>query len=179
MKKYLIVLSIVLSLSMEVLAEEGSDCVKLGSFFPYKAGIYAEQKSFQKINAFDIFCNLSYKGDYRAQFKLAKYYEKGVPDYVDANLTYALIWAKLSNSQIKSRKRQIYIDRLIKTLDEKEINTANKLYDVVKLYMPSGLRIDMEYKEIDLEEVFRNQKKEYTGSRIKRKKPFNNISIIQ
>jgi len=155
------------------------NCNKLNNFFPYKAGIVAEKKEAYTLS-FDIFCNLAFKGDYRAQFKMAKYYKSGIDEYVEPNLIYAYVWARISNFHIESRKRDNFIKQLKTSLNEKEKNQSDKLFWTAVRVIPGGARIDMKYEPIDLEKILekQNHKKYYTGSRIKRKTPPENLGII-
>ena len=158
---------------------DARSCNKLDKFFSYKAGIVAEKKNVLSLS-FDIFCNLAFQGDYRAQFKMAKYYKDGLNDYVEPNLIYAYVWARISNFHIISRKREKFIKELKALLTENERQNSDQLFWSAVRIIPVGARIDMEYKPIDLDKILKkhNERKAYTGSRIKRQKPPENLGII-
>lgn len=152
------------------------------SFFPYKAGIQAEQDNLT-LEAFNIFCVLAFKGDYRAQFKLAQYYEKGIPGLIDSDFEFAYIWAALSNSQVVSKKRNDFIESIYNLISEERKQTVHLKYQRATQMIPSGFRIDMQYKAIDYQKLFelnkkRQEKKSVTGSHIKRDKPILNTQIF-
>lgn len=158
-------------------------CNQLDTFMPYKAGIKAAESDNMAL-AFDIFCNLSFNGDYRAQFKLAQYYD-GIHKSEEAeNKVYAWVWASLSNSVVKSTKRNKYIEKLSIRMSNEELIQAQRLFAASKAKIPSGLRIDQMFEPLDYEAILKKYKrdtapKEYTGSRLKKDKPPENLGIIQ
>ncbi len=169
--------------SQSLLATEPNSCQDLQAFFPYKAGVQAQQDG-HHAQAFDIFCNLSFKGDYRAQFKMAYYFDTGVKGYIDSDLVFALLWAKLSNHKIKSLKRKRFIEQLEASLTQEQMNKFRSVYYKFIAKMPTGNRIDMQYEPLDLQKLYKvyqedRAPKTYTGSRIKRDKPPINLGSIQ
>lgn len=179
MKNLLLILFVIISSTVEA-NESDEACKKIEAFFPYKAGIVAE-KSGEPEYAFDIFCNLAFKGDYRAQFKLAQYYREGIENYIEPNNVYATVWAKIANSKILTRKKTDFINDLLKGLSSDDIKEINMLYASAKKVIPTGNRIDMKYKPLDLEKILKehNKKKQYTGSRIRRSEPPPGLGIIK
>lgn len=155
-----------------------NECRELSGFYTYKAGILLQNEG-KNEEAFDVFCNLAYQGDYRAQFKLSRYYKTGIENSVEANEVYALIWAKLSNNSIKSKKRQQFILSLKESMITPQIAQALELFSAVSRIIPTHRRIDQQFKPIDWKRVKRQIYKEYTGSRIKRKEPFGNVKIVR
>ena len=152
------------------------------TFYPYKAGVQAEQDQLTE-EAFQIFCQLAFKGDYRAQFKLAEYYAQGIPGLIDPDLEFAYIWAALSNSQVVSKRRADFKDSLVTSIPEERLHAlASQLKRALQM-VPSGARIDMQYKPIDYQKLIeqnkkRREKKTVTGSHIKRDKPILNTKIF-
>ncbi|QBY03887.1 hypothetical protein E2K93_05600 [Thalassotalea sp. HSM 43] len=151
-------------------------------FFPYKAGIQAQQDERHE-EAFDIFCQLSFKGDYRAQFQMAQYFAVGVTDYIEADPVFAVLWADLANSRKKSVKRQRFIDTTKATLTDEQHKVFITLLPRFLQSVPTGQRIDMQFEPLDLNKLYQEYQKarepqEYTGSRIKRDKPPINVNSI-
>ncbi len=161
-------------------SENEGACKKLDTFFPYKAGIVAE-RSGEVEYAFDIYCDLAFKGDYRAQFKLAQFYSNGIEGYIEPNQIFAVVWAKIANAKIVTRKKSDFIEQLVSELPQKEVEESNKLYTAAIRAVPTGIRIDMKYKPLDLKKILEehNKKQLYTGSRIKRKEPPPGLGIIK
>ncbi|MCW9029355.1 MAG: hypothetical protein OQJ80_10520 [Kangiella sp.] len=155
-------------------------CKKIDTFFPYKAGIVAE-KSGEPEYAFDIFCNLAFKGDYRAQFKLAQYYNQGLENYIEPNKVYAVVWARIANTKILTRRKSNFIEQVMSELPDTGINQVDELYSSAIRMIPTGIRIDMKYKPLDLKKILEehNKKQQYTGSRIKRSEPPAGLGIIE
>lgn len=152
------------------------------TFYPYKAGIQAEKDDLI-LEAFQIYCQLSFKGDYRAQFKMAQYYAMGIPGFVDPDLEFAYIWAALSNSQVVSKKRTDFMESLLVSIPEERHEELTAKYHRARQMVPSGARIDMQHKPIDYQKLFeqnkkRREKKKVTGSHIKRDKPILNTKIF-
>lgn len=178
--KYCILILLAIFPSLTKANESEGACTKIEAFFPYKAGIVAERAG-EPEYAFDIFCNLAFKGDYRAQFKLAQYYSEGIENYIEPNNTYAAVWAKLSNSEIVTRKKSDYIERILNHLSKEDISEVNKLYSSAISFIPTGNRIDMKYKPLDLQKILKehNKKEKYTGSRIRRSEPPPGLGIIK
>ncbi len=165
-----------------LIAEQKNNCVATDKFFPYKAGVFAEKKG-TPTTAFNIYCNLAYKGDYRAQFKLAQYFSHGIPELVEPDKVQSYLWASLSNYSVKSKKRERFILQLEKSFAEDELNKLKRTVHKARKYIPVGARIDMQYKALDLEKLIekakKDEKKVYTGSRLKSKKPPGTVSVIQ
>ncbi len=152
------------------------------TFYPYKAGIQAEKDDLTE-EAFIIFCQLAFKGDYRAQFKLAQYYSNGITGLIDPDLEFAYIWAALSNSQVVSKKRADYKETIFASIPEDRQEVLISQYKRALQMVPSGLRIDMQYKPINYQKLFeqnkkRSEKKSVTGSHMKRDKPILNTQIF-
>jgi len=179
MKNLLLILFVVFSSAVEA-NESNEACKKIDVFFPYKAGIVAERAGEQEY-AFDIFCNLAFKGDYRAQFQLAQYYREGIENYIEPNIVYATVWAKIANSKIETRRKSSFIEELIERLTKDNLNEVNKLYASARTIVPTGIRIDMKYKPLDLDRILKehNKKKQYTGSRIRRSEPPPGLGVIK
>ncbi len=134
------------------------DCESPDLFFPYKAGIQAEKDNLIQ-QAFAIFCNLAFKGDYRAQFKLAQYYHQGIEDVVQQDQEVAYLWARLSNAYVISKKRTIFIEKIYQAFDAEKKQRLNKLALGLLQTIPTGARIDMQYKPIDYKKLWKQQKK--------------------
>ncbi|TQV73888.1 hypothetical protein FLL45_13570 [Aliikangiella marina] len=151
--------------------EESSEpkCESSGEFVSYKAGVYAE-KSNKKAHAFNLYCNVAYKGDYRAQFKLARLYLHGIDGYLSSNKVVAGVWARISNSVARSVKRKNLINQIESELSKDELAELNSIYTTARALIPSGNRIDHQYIKEDLSKYLKDEKRVYTGSRIKRKK---------
>lgn len=164
-----------LFLATLTLASESNDsfCNNSDKFFPFKAAKEAEKSNY-KIEAFDMYCQLAFKGDYRAQYQLANFYNSGIDDYVPVDFEFAYLWAKLANSQIPSRKKSLLINELSNKLTSSQLKNADNKFIVFSQRVPTGRRIDQEYKSIDLAKELRLMKKrrkqEYVGSRIKKDK---------
>ncbi|QDP02438.1 hypothetical protein [Thalassotalea sp. PS06] len=179
--KYLISICL-LAFASNSYADEENGCRELPGFFPYKAGIEA-QKVDKHEEAFDIFCNLAMQGDYRSQFQLAKYFDNGIENYIDVDPVFALLWADLSNYQVKSKKRTSYLENAKNNLNEEELREFIRVRSKFLARMPTGNRIDMQFEPLNLQELYKEYQKsrepvEYTGSRIKRDKPPLNISSV-
>lgn len=178
--KYLGLLFLMIFTAVVDANETKGACKKLDTFFPYKAGIEAERAS-EVEYAFDIFCNLAFKGDYRAQFKLAQYYNSGIKNYIEQNQVFALVWAKIANTKILTRRKSDFISQLMNQLPESQLVEVDGLYATAIRSVPTGIRVDMKYKPIDLQKILEehNKKKSYTGTRIKRSEPPPGLGIIK
>jgi len=176
--KYFILL--VFIVSSVVKANEQIDCGENSDFIAYKAGVYAEKNGFIE-DSFDIYCQLAFQGDYRAQFKLAEFYKQGIPNTLKQDATYAYVWAKLSNSYMQSTKRSSYIQKIKLSLNVDELKNAEKLYDLAKVSINTGRRIDQEYKKLDLDKYLNKSRSESytTGSRIKDNESILNVNKIR
>jgi hypothetical protein len=176
--KYFILL--ILFISTVLRANDQIACGENSSFLAYKAGVYAEKNGFIE-DSFDIYCQLAFQGDYRAQFKLAQFYKQGIPNILNEDVSFAYVWAKLSNSYIQSTKRSSYIQKIKLALNHNELINAEKLYDLAKSTINTGRRIDQEYKKLDLDKYLnKNRSKSYTtGSRIKDNEPILNVRKIK
>jgi len=162
-----------------------SGCNYSNEFYSYKAAKQAENEGFIE-DALGIYCTLAFRGDYRAQYQMALFYENGVDELIESNVEVAYLWATLSNKAVHSKKRQDTIDRLENTLRaqsdfnrEKQMLLTRAIAQL-SLIIPTGRRIDMKYEPIDLRKAMeeKNKKREYTGSRIKRDKPPGFLSIV-
>lgn len=158
-------------------------CNPMDVFVPFNVGIQAEKTNNHKL-AFDIFCDLSFKGDYRAQFRLAKYYYGDNQSTQDTNEIYAWVWANLSNSVIKSTNRARFIADLTAKLSADELKEARRLLENSQRQIPSGGRFDQEFEPLDYDKIKakyekETESKEYTGSRIKQDEPPKNLGIWQ
>lgn len=178
--KIVIFISLLLYSSFVYSNQSEGACKKMDTFFPYKAGIVAE-KSGESEYAFDIFCNLAFKGDYRAQFKLAQYYNHGLENYIEPNKVYAVVWARIANTKIPTRRKSNFIEQVMSELPGTETNEVDELYSSAIRMIPTGIRIDMKYKPLDLKKILEehNKKKQYTGTRIKRSEPPAGLGIIK
>lgn len=178
MKK--IILSVLLLCCANLSAQEADlPCNVIDTFVPFKAGVKAAKSNNHEL-AFDIFCNLSFKGDYRAQFRLAKYYDGSHASIEETNKVYAWVWANLSNAMVKSTQRAGYIAQLKSQLSADELQLAQKLWRVSKHKIPTGIRLDQQFEPLNYEKLLRkhNRKTEYTGSRIKKETPPKNLGIF-
>ncbi|TPH15716.1 hypothetical protein [Litorilituus lipolyticus] len=166
------------ALSSEV---NGSLCNSSDKFFPYKAAKKAE-KSDYIIEAFNMYCQLAFNGDYRAQYKLASFYSQGIKNYVSVDKEFAYLWAKLANSQVQSRKKSLLVDKLAGQLTNSQRVNADKNFLVFVQKIPSGRRIDQEYEPIDLAKELRlmekRRKNEFVGSRIKKDEMPKHLKIV-
>jgi hypothetical protein len=164
---------IFLSFAINAVENQNQPCNDTDTFFPFKAGREAEQSQ-HHIEAFDIYCQLAFRGDYRAQFKLATYYHNGIDNYIAVDQQFAYFWAKLANLKIESRKKSLFVAQLKEKLTDKQFLQAEKRFLTLASKVPTGSRIDQKYKPIDLAKLLKKRKKqrkqEYTGSRIKRDK---------
>ncbi len=158
---------------------ENNSCKVLSKFFPYKAGVALEKKG-KHNNAFDIYCHLAIQGDYRAQFKIAQYFQTGIEGKLEASSVHAIVWAKFANYYIKSRKRADFISSVEQNLSEEQLAIASERFSFMVSMMPGGRRIDMQYKPIDIAELIKEKKKKrkFTGSNIKKDKAPINLGII-
>ncbi|PHS18793.1 MAG: hypothetical protein COA86_06355 [Kangiella sp.] len=146
-----------------------TDCKNENKFYSYKAAVFAEKKN-KFPQALNIYCNLAYKGDHRAQYKLAKIYFNGIDGVVHKDNAIAFLWALLSNSVINSVKKENLINEITAVMEEHELELVIENNRHILENIPSGRRIDQKYSDIDLTKYLKDQKITYTGSRIKRKK---------
>jgi hypothetical protein len=176
--KYFILL--ILFISTVLRANDQISCGENSSFLAYKAGVYAEKNGFIE-DSFDIYCQLAFQGDYRAQFKLAQFYKQGIPNILKEDVFFAYVWAKLSNSYIQSTKRSSYIQKIKSSLNVTELKNAEKLYDIAKVTLNTGRRIDQEYKKLDFDKFLNKSRSEAytTGSRIKDNEPILNVKKMR
>ena len=149
------------------------ECVPLPEFFPYKAGIEAEKRG-KDSKAFEIYCSLAVQGDYRAQFKLAKYYLDGIRGYIEPNKVLAHVWSRMSIFSVQSRKRKELEKSVKKTLTEHQINRSDQIFWTIVRVIPSNQRIDMAFKPLNLEDYLIKDDKprfsrEMISTRIKKK----------
>jgi hypothetical protein len=172
-----------LSLASAQLFAKGDDlpCNPIDIFVPFNVGIEAVKTNNHQL-AFDIFCDLSFKGDYRAQFRLAKYYDGTNQAGQETNKVYAWVWANLSNSVIKSTNRARYIADLTAKLSVDEMQEAKSLLLSSQAQIPSGGRFDQQFEPLDYDKIKakyekETESKEYTGSRIKQDEPPKNLGI--
>ena len=174
-KKYLFTLLLITQL---IFANDSKiNCDKTDTFFPYKAGIIAEKNS--EVKAFAIYCNLALKGDYRSQNKLARYYFTGIPNELKPDKISAYVWSKLSISVIKSKKKEAFLKNIKNQLSESEILDAETLFKLIINTIPSGYRIDGQYKPLDLSDFLNQQQNQIkTGTRIKSKKSIRALNSI-
>lgn len=172
-----ILLALILPLSLNTYANEkiSNVCKKSNKFFPYKAGVIAAKENAE--SAFEIFCSLAIKGDYRSQFKIANYYYNGILGYLDESEIDAYVWAKLSISHVKSLKKENFLIKIQQGLSDLDLSKANTIYELAVQLIPSGNRIDGQYEPIDLN-AYIKEKTTTTGSRIKGKKSTRSISYI-
>ncbi len=137
--------------------EVESGCENLNLFIPYKAGVQAEKQQLNQ-QAFAIYCQLAFKGDYRAQFKLAKYYYHGIENFLEQDLQTAYLWAVLSNSYVVSSNRTKLTEKIYSLFNEREKSELVVLANNFVNLIPSGNRIDMEYKPIDYQKLIKLNK---------------------
>ncbi|MCW8878277.1 MAG: hypothetical protein OQK51_14605 [Kangiellaceae bacterium] len=167
-------------LTPELSMAEGSSCKPLSEFVPYKAGVKVEKRGEHK-KAFDIYCHLAIQGDYRAQFKIAQYFDTGIKGELEPNLVHSYVWAKYANHYVKSRKRAEFAANIGAKLTEEQRAMASSAYTLLASIMPGGLRIDMQYKPIDIAKLLKEKrkKKKFTGSNIKRDEAPTNLGIVE
>lgn len=163
--------------------EDAVACNQIDVFVPFNVAIQAFKTNNHQL-AFDIFCDLSFRGDYRAQFRLAKYYSTPNDAVQKPNKVYAWVWANLSNSVVKSTNRARYIATLTDTLTPENLQEAQKLLLTARVSIPSGERFDQKFEPIDYLKIKSQyekdtQSKEYTGSRLKKDEPPKNLGIWQ
>lgn len=91
-------------------AKRYTDAVKLSNSETYKG--------------FLAFCQLAFLGDHRAQFKVAKHFEKGIGNHLKPSLVTALAWAKISNQHAEQKRKSEYIALLKARLDEEDKHLA-------------------------------------------------------
>lgn len=134
-------------------------------------------------DAIDLFCNLAFSGDYRAQFQLAQYYAKSLPSDLQQNNTFAWVWTRLSNATVVSRHRTDYLTALEAKMSDDERKEARKIYNQARQAIRTDLRIDQQLPPLDWAKIMANYEKEngkqeYTGTRIKRDDKPMNLSIF-
>lgn len=168
------------TLELSARETEAFECEEINSFISYKDA-RALEKQANITKALQHYCNLAYLGDYRAQYKFAEYYSSGVPGVLEKDLIKALFWASISNSVIVSNKKSKLISKIKSEISKEDLSIAEKLLYERRAYIISGIKYDMQYKDIDYEKINKklNEKKVYTGSRIKRKEPFGRTDIAR
>lgn len=153
-----------------------------GEFITYKMAKIAQSQQ-HTADAIDLFCNLAFSGDYRAQFQLAQYYAKTLPSDLQQNNAFAWVWTRLSNATVVSRHRSEYLSALESRMSDDERKEAKKIYYQAKLAIRTDLRIDQQLPPLDWAKIMANYEKEngkqeYTGTRIKRDDKPMNLSIF-
>ena len=155
-----------------------SHCTIYEEFPFYQSGVLAE-KAGETFNAFEIYCNLAFRGDYRAQFKLAQLYQSGVDGHFSSDLKMAYVWASMANSYVFSKRKQKLIDELTAALDSEALAAAKKLYGSTAIVLPTGRRIDQNHEPVDVKELWKKKQQIFTGSRIKTDKPIRSLKRVE
>ena len=173
----LIILFVSCAITINLYAQEIEVCNIYDEYPLYPAGIKAEKEG-HRFNAFEIYCNLAFRGDYRAQFKMAQMYRDGIKDHVNQDLQMAYIWARLANSYATSKRKQKLVDEISAEMDAQALKEAEGLYTSVVVVIPTGRRIDQDHAPVDLDKLRKSKKKLFTGSRIKGGKPIRSLDVI-
>ena len=138
--------------------EQWQYCAPLQSVYSYSAGVQAQKEGYD-VAAFDIFCNLAVRGDYRSQYKLAQYYLSGIENYLQPNKNYAYVWAKISNSYVLSRNRQRLVDEIAAGISREEQEKQNNLlYAAVLRSIPAGTRLAIDSAADDYKRLLREER---------------------
>ena len=152
MKLIISICIVVFSFSIQAEQDRSQICIIHDEFKVYIEGIKAE-KTGDLVLAFEIYCDLAVRGDYRAQYKLASMYQNGIKGRLKPDLRTAYFWAHISNSHAYSRKKQILMEELAKQLEADVLDDAKNLADKAIDVLPRGRRLDQVTEPITAEEL--------------------------
>jgi len=99
---------------------------------------YFQAKKISEKSRIDAFCSLSYLGDHRAQYQVAKLLKNKSKDF----MLEGYVWAKISNLWFKERRKEKIAEYYESYLSDEQKSNFEDLYLRINNKIPSITQID-------------------------------------